>query len=688
MPPTRPRRRSRIAIQVLYRSAVVYDVCYEHTRHVTVGEHDACDLRVPIDIAGSAPWTLVALDRDGLPELVVPEGSLVSIDRPDPALGAHGPYRHHGPRDRVCIATQRIPLLSGTHVSMKLEGLTFLITASDGHSFRQRAVPWRSIAGIAAAAVLHTIVAMALFIASPSLLADDEDLPVQALFMVRVVGAGQALVSEADWAIAGRRRSVDGDTILGVIDRTQRGEPRRALEYETTTIAAPTEEPVGRARVDSIVSAPTRVRERAVSKFAILTPGASYERARQSILAGEVPDPHDVRVEDFLHALPTPASSPSEGPVTVHLDAVRSPYDAGHTFVRVVVEGHSSSPHVRNRIVVVESGDATSESRTLEVAHRLTAGRAHAVVSYGDAAVVEAGWSRSGSSRRIEDAMQSAARRPYGSESPALARALRLAAQLACRAPGGKGGTDVVLVTQESALLSGMELARWTEDARLYCDVTGLSSVHLARGKTDLAALLTAWSPGRHISAVPVRGELSDLDRPGDPIAPDVAVGVEVEVTFDPATVREARLLGYEDTLDPVWATDPDGAVSSTLRDGEAAIAVYEVETEPGRNPEANAKVSYRSPVAWELQSASAALEKSDVHARAERAPTDLRLTIAVAGFAELLRGSAYAERWSTATMLRMARGTRGSVRLADLILRYREAGRRAGPARDSRAVR
>ncbi|MCA9542786.1 MAG: von Willebrand factor type A domain-containing protein, partial [Myxococcales bacterium] len=82
--------------------------------------------------------------------------------------------------------------------------------------------------------------------------------------------------------------------------------------------------------------------EDALSTFSVDTDTASYTLARRSLLAGALPEPASVRVEEFINYFqydyPAPAPD-AEVPFRVDLEAAPSPFGAGKHLLRIGLKG-------------------------------------------------------------------------------------------------------------------------------------------------------------------------------------------------------------------------------------------------------------------------------------------------------------------------------------------------------------
>ncbi|HYC95639.1 MAG TPA: YfbK domain-containing protein, partial [Sphingomicrobium sp.] len=158
-----------------------------------------------------------------------------------------------------------------------------------------------------------------------------------------------------------------------------------------------------------------------------------------------------------------------------------------------------------------------------------------------------------------------------------------------------------------------------------------------------------------------------------------IAKDVKIQVEFNPASVAEYRLIGYETRALNRDDFDNDKVDAGDIGSGHTVTALYEIV--PVGGPSANGELRYDRPVpAAGPRSAELGfvkirykLPKSDssrlittpisrsLEIRSfEAAPRDARFATAVAGFAELLRGGRHTGSLTYDDVLRIASASRG----------------------------
>jgi len=163
-----------------------------------------------------------------------------------------------------------------------------------------------------------------------------------------------------------------------------------------------------------------------------------------------------------------------------------------------------------------------------------------------------------------------------------------------------------------------------------------------------------------------------------------IAKDVKIQVEFNPATVAEYRLIGYETRLlnrddfanDKVDAGDvgsgqtvtalyeivPVGGprLLSDLRYGEPSGAAGTTGPATGAGEYVFVKIRYKLPKSDVSTLISTPVERASEHASFAQAPVEARFATSVAAFGEILRGGRYVGAFSYDDVLRIASAARG----------------------------
>jgi Ca-activated chloride channel family protein len=158
-----------------------------------------------------------------------------------------------------------------------------------------------------------------------------------------------------------------------------------------------------------------------------------------------------------------------------------------------------------------------------------------------------------------------------------------------------------------------------------------------------------------------------------------IAKDVKIQVEFNPATVTEYRLIGYETRMLSREDFDNDKVDAGDVGSGQSVTALYEVVPVGGPRaigdlrysaPKPIAaphgvelgfvKIRYKLPKSDSSRLISTPIDRSSEFARFTDAPRDARFASAVAVFADLLRGGKYSRSLTFDDVLKIAIASRG----------------------------
>jgi Ca-activated chloride channel family protein len=135
-----------------------------------------------------------------------------------------------------------------------------------------------------------------------------------------------------------------------------------------------------------------------------------------------------------------------------------------------------------------------------------------------------------------------------------------------------------------------------------------------------------------------------------------IARDVKIQVEFDPKVVKQYRLIGYEnrDIADKDFRNDKVDA--GEIGNGHSVTAVYDIVLNDTKTSPIVLRLRHKEPVGSEKAKESEfKMDPASISASFESAPRDFRLAAAIAGFAEILRQSPHAAKWSLSDIARLA---------------------------------
>lgn len=402
------------------------------------------------------------------------------------------------------------------------------------------------------------------------------------------------------------------------------------------------------------------------STFAIDVDTASYSIARRKIMEGSLPPFQAVRAEEFLNYFDYAYEAPKSGPFAVHFAAAPSPFDKGHHMVRVAVQGKRIPDSERKPVHLVYLVDTSGSMQAADkiplakeslklLTNSLKKGDTVALCTYaGSVREVLAPTGIEEKSKilaAIEDLSAGG--------STAMASGIQLAYNLAEKTLV-KGHVNRIIVLSDGDANVGPSshdeilamIGRYKEKG-----IT-LSTVGFGTGnyKDTMMERLADKGDGNYAyidSPVQARRVFQDqLSSMLEVIARDVKIQVE----FDPKVVQQYRLIGYEnrDIADKDFRNDKVDA--GEIGNGHAVTAIYDVVLKDTKASPLVLRLRHKQPLSGDKATESEfKMDPAQIAASFDAAPRDFRFAVAVAAFAEVLRQSPHAAKWSLGEIARFA---------------------------------
>jgi len=430
-----------------------------------------------------------------------------------------------------------------------------------------------------------------------------------------------------------------------------------------------------------------------VSTFSVDVDTASYSFVRRQLNEGVLPPADAVRVEEmvnyFDYAWPLPVSR--EAPFEPTITVTDSPWKAGNKLVHIGIKGFelpvSRRPDVNLVLLVDVSGSMNSPDK-LPLAQRsmallldsLKPSDTVAIVVYAGAAGQVLAPTPVREKRAILDAI--AALRPGGSTDGAAG--IQLAYDLAARNFRRDGVNRILLatdgdfnvgITDREAL---KDLVSRERGKGIFLSVLGFGEGNyrdemaqvLAQNGNGVAAYIDTLNEARKVLVEQASASLFTI-----------AKDVKLQVEFNPATVAEYRLVGYESRALNREDFNNDLVDAGDIGAGHTVTAIYEVTpvgsgarliderrygdvagsrapARGGKDELGYLKIRYKLP-----DSTRSRLIETPIRANAGvpgALRQDVRFSTAVAGFAQLLRGGRYTGSLTFEDVLREAQASRG----------------------------
>lgn len=495
----------------------------------------------------------------------------------------------------------------------------------------------------------------------------------------------------------GTRRAL-GLTDTNEADVFAKAAPARLEEIVVTANAVPMYEEqfsvdyieTGRDRFQNIVTNPVKLTtEEAVSTFSIDVDTASYSFVRRQLNQGVLPQKDAVRLEEMVNYFPYDYVQPSQAsePFVANVSVIDSPWRAGNKLIHIGIKGYEldASAQPRSNLVFLldVSGSMNSPDKLPLVKQsmgllldQLREDDTVAIVVYAGAAGTVLEPTPVKERRKIIDALQ----RLNAGGSTAGAAGIKLAYQLAESNFVEDGVNRIILATDGDfnvGITNREELQGFVERKResgIFLSVLGFGQGNyydhmmqvLAQNGNGVAAYIDTLSEAQKVLVDEATSTLF-------PIAKDVKIQVE----FNPATVKEYRLLGYETRLLNREDFNNDAVDAGEIGSGHTVTAIYEI-TPTGhgglidesryatRDMQANkrsseygfVKIRYKLPEASTSKLISQVIQVDQPPA--ERLRQEVNFAVAIAGFAQLLKDAKYTGEWNYEDALELARANKG----------------------------
>ena len=444
----------------------------------------------------------------------------------------------------------------------------------------------------------------------------------------------------------------------------------------TAAIAAPPEVPAGDIHAHVAPNPWTETAVDHLSTFAADVDTASYTYSRRAITGGALPAPDAVRVEEFVNAFKYRfGEAPPGSPFAVVMDAAPSPFAPRHHVVRVGVATPGKPAAQRapmNLVFLVDVSGSMDQPDKLGLAKEslrlltrsLTKDDSVALVTYAGWTDVVLPATSGADHRRILAAID----RLTADGSTAMGSGLELAyAQARAHVRPGVGSRVIVLSDGDANVgpTSLDDMLRIIDGGKR--EGVTLSTIGFGMGnyRADLMEQLGDRGDGNnyYVDSQAAARQLFTTDLVS--MLEVAARDVKLQVDFDPAVVARYRLLGYENRAIADADFRKDAVDAGEVGVGHQVTALYEVQLTARATqttPLGVVRIRHKPAGATPDAAATEAVfaMSTGPEATLASAPADLRFAVAVAGFADVLRGAEDARRWSLAQIADLARATAG----------------------------
>ncbi|MBD3680062.1 MAG: VWA domain-containing protein [Rhodobacteraceae bacterium] len=424
-----------------------------------------------------------------------------------------------------------------------------------------------------------------------------------------------------------------------------------------------------------------------VSTFSVDVDTASYAVVRSSLTRGYLPPEGSVRVEEMINYFPYDYAAPEAGeaPFRPTVSVMDTPWNEGTQLVRVALQGRMPAIADRpplNLVFLIDTSGSMQDANKLPLlkqSFRLMLSELRpedqvAIVTYAGSAgqVLEA--TPAAERSKILGALDQLQAGGSTAGQAGLQQAYAVAADMS-----DEGEVTRVILATDGDFNVGISdpnaLKDFIADKRE--DGTYLSVLGFGRGNLDDATMQALAQNGNGQAAyidTLTEAQKVLVDQLSGALFP-IANDVKIQVEWNPATVAEYRLIGYETRALRREDFNNDRVDAGEIGAGHAVTAIYEVtpvgspavlntplrygeaETPEGSTDELGfLRLRYKEPG----ETVSTLIE-TPIPVSASEAGTEARFAAAIAGFGQLLRGGDYLGDWGYDDAIALANGAKGA---------------------------
>ncbi len=425
--------------------------------------------------------------------------------------------------------------------------------------------------------------------------------------------------------------------------------------------------------------------EAPVSTFSIDVDTASYALIRNSLTGGVLPPRDAVRIEEMVNYFPYtyPAPGADDAPFRPTVSVMQTPWNPDTQLVSIGIQGRmpdvDSRPPLNLVFLIDTSGsmDDPAKLPLLKQSFRLMLDQLRptdevAIVEYAGSAGEVLAPTPASNRKAILNALSSLGAGGSTNGQGGLQQAYQVAEGMAA-----EGEVNRVILATDGDFNVGLSDPEALKNyiATQRASGTYLSVLGFGRGNLDDATMQALAQNGNGTAAyIDTLAEAQKVlvDQLTGALFP-IADDVKIQVEWNPATVAEYRLIGYETRALNREDFNNDRVDAGEIGAGQTVTAIYEVTpvgspaqlSDPLRYGEAvavgadNAELGFLKLRYKEPGAATSELLETPITAGSV-AGSDAQFAAAIAGFGQLLKGGQYLGTWGYSDAIALATENRG----------------------------
>jgi Ca-activated chloride channel homolog len=427
-----------------------------------------------------------------------------------------------------------------------------------------------------------------------------------------------------------------------------------------------------------------------LSTFSIDVDAASYSNVRRFINEGQKPVPDAVRIEEMINYFDYDYPQPTNGhPFAIIYELGECPWNSVHQLLHIGLQGEKLAANeapASNLVFLLDVSGSMDEPNKLPLlikamkllVSQLRATDKVAIVVYAGSSGLVLPSTPGDQKGIINEALE----RLQAGGSTAGAAGLKLAYQVAEENFIKGGNNRIILATDGDFNIgpsSNAEMERMIEtyrDKGIFISVTGFG---MGNYKDDKMEIIADKGNGNYSYIDNLMEAKKVFINEFSSTLYTIAKDVKIQIEFNPAYVKEYRLVGYENRLLNEEDFDNDKKDAGEMGAGHTVTALYEIVPADGKGDQSRDLKYQQSNVS---SGASGNNELATINFRYKKPDGDksilitetiphtalplsqtsenFRFSAAVAGFGMLLRDSEYKGKMNYDQVLTLARGAKG----------------------------